>query len=139
MAVTIARIIALGLLLIAAHPTISRAEGPCLPPGVTSEVLSWQTESAHPVAMRTESGLVRPGLMERTRAADGRATVIVWVRGGPVYVDTAPDNPSLPAWVDAGRMAADGTLLLDQPGAPCQWRRVGGTQAGRDPGAAQRS
>jgi hypothetical protein len=71
-------------------------------------------------------------LLERTRATDGRAMVMVWVRGGPVYVDTAPDNPKSPAWVDAGRVAPDGTALLDQPAASCQWRRIGGEQAGRD-------
>lgn len=122
----------LALLFVAGGPTISRAGDPCLPPGVTSDVLSWQTEAAQSVTMRTESGVVRPGLLERTRATDGRAIVIVWLRGGPIYVDTAPDNPATPAWVDAGRVAADGKALLDQPGAPCQWRRVGGAQAGRD-------
>jgi len=100
-----------------------------LPPGVTADVLSWQTEASQPIQMRTESGVVRPGLLERTRATDGRSIVFVWLRGGPIYVDTAPDNPTSPAWVDTGRVAADGKALLDQPGASCQWRRVGGTQA----------
>src|SRR5262245_39634856 len=119
----------LGLLLLAACPTISRAEDPCLPPGVTPDVLSWQTEAAQPITLRTESGLTRPGLLERTRATDGHTMVIVWVRGGAVYVDTAPDNPWSPAWVDTGRLAPDGKVLLDQPTASCQWRRIGGEQA----------
>lgn len=124
--------VALALLFLAFEATISRAEDPCLPPGVTSDVLSWQTEAAQSITMRTESGVVRPGLLERTRASDGRSIVIVWLRGGPIYVDTAPDNPASPAWVDTGRVAPDGKLLLDQPGAACQWRRIGGAQARGD-------
>jgi hypothetical protein len=133
MGANIVRTVALALFSLLALPTNSQAEDPCLPPGVTPEVLSWQSEAAQSIAMRTESGVVRHGLVERSRADDGRSTVIVWVRGAPVYVDTAPDNPAMPAWVDAGRLAADGKLLLDRPGAPCQWRRVGGSQAGREP------
>jgi hypothetical protein len=78
----------------------------------------------------TESGVQRAGLLE-VQSREGRSIVLVWVRGDIVYVDAAPLDPESPGWVDAGFLAADGKVLLDAPGSPCQWRRIGGTSASR--------
>lgn len=105
------------------------ASAPCLPPGVTPDILDWRVENAKTVAFRTESGRARAGLIEFYRAEDGRSVVVVWVRGALVYLDTAPENPSSPGWVDASFMSENGEVLLDSPGAGCEWRLRGGTEA----------
>ena len=102
---------------------------PCLPPGIAREVLTWETANAQAVAFPTESGGKRAGLLELYKATDGRSIVIVWVQGDIVYVDSAPQDPDSPGWVDAGFMTANGKTLLDPKRAPCQWRVVNGTDA----------
>ena len=113
-------------MLFSLAPTTRAADAPCLPPGIGMDVLGWQTENARAVALPTESGRTRAALIERFRANDGRTVLMVWVRGDVVYVDTAPDNEQAPGWIDAGRLSSDGSSLLDRPGAPCQWRVLGG-------------
>jgi hypothetical protein len=114
--------------LVLGGPLRGRATpSPCLPPGIASEVLTWETANAQAVAFPTESGGKRAGLLELYKAPDGRSVVVVWVQGDIVYVDSAPQDPETPGWVDAGFMTSNGKTLLDPPRKPCQWRVVNGT------------
>jgi hypothetical protein len=119
----------LGMLLWATPIPTSAGSAACLPPGVGDDVLGWHTEDAQTVALKTESGESRAGLIERFRAGDGRAAVLVWVRGQVVYADVAPDDPRSPGWVDVGLMSSNGRTLLDTPGAACRWRVLGGVES----------
>jgi hypothetical protein len=119
--------LAVGSALLAASPPATTAAPTCLPPGVTREVLSWPTANAQAVAFPTESGGRRAGLLELYQSPEGRSVVLVWVQGDIVYVDTAPQDPQSPGWIDLGFMTLNGKTLLDRPTAPCQWRIVNGT------------
>jgi hypothetical protein len=126
---TILGVLTLGVLLWTAPDPTSAASSACLPPGVTHDVLAWHTEHAKTVALKTESGESRAGLIERFRSGDGRAAVLLWVRGQVVYADLAPDDPGSPGWVDVGLMSSNGRTLLDTPGTACRWRALGGLES----------
>ena len=113
--------------VLALAPHGAAATSPCLPPGVAREILTWETANAQAVAFPTETGGKRAGLLELYKAPDGRSVVVVWVQGDIVYVDSAPQDPESPGWVDAGFMTSNGKTLLDPPKKPCQWRVVNGT------------
>ena len=128
----VSRILAAVLAAAALSSGAGRAESAaaaCLPPGVTREVLNWPTANAQAVAFPTESGGKRAGLLELYQSPEGRSVVLVWVQGDIVYVDTAPQDPESPGWIDTGFMTLNGKTLLDRPRTPCQWRIVNGTDA----------
>ena len=128
-ATTIRAAVLATLLALAPWHAALAAEEPCLPPGVAQDILDWHIENAQTVALLTVSGRARAGLMEFYRAEDGRAVLVVWVRGALVYLDAAPENPRSPGWFDASFMSTNGKALLDSPGGGCKWRMLGGSDA----------
>lgn len=96
---------------------------PCLPPGVSPEVLSWPTIDANLVQFSSQSGIKYVGLTEILGNPTTRQMVqVYWVRGRIVFFDPNPNDQDAPAWYDAG--LTDGKVFYDNPTGQCQWKRL---------------
>jgi hypothetical protein len=86
---------------------VSNAQGPCLPPGISPEFLSWPF---HRVIAKTDAEVIPGDTIMYRDTLTGAKVLIVKVDGIIMVVDPTPDAELIDLWV---RVTA----------APCQWQR----------------
>ncbi len=103
------------------------AQGPCLPPGIASDVFQWAVVETGTLGnLPVEGGgslRIAYVLYER----GDRRVAIGWVGGKIFLVDPEPNSPT-PPWVNAA-LVSPGRTMRTAPTRACQWRRASDTQA----------
>ncbi len=117
----------LGLVLTECATMPTTAQGPCLPPGIATDVFQWAAVETGTLGnLPVEGGgslRIAYVLYER----GDRRVAIGWVGGKMFLVDPEPNSPA-PPWFNEALLSTSRTMRTT-PARACQWRRSGGTQA----------